>query len=59
MYAAPFADVPAISAVPHEVEDLQKIYDIVPRTEDVFNLNKRDIDLKGKLGMNLYILCMA
>ena len=31
-------------------DELQKIYDVVPRTEDVFNLNKRDLELFDKLG---------
>ena len=31
-------------------DDPQKIYDSVPRTEDVFNLNRNDLDLHEKLG---------
>ena len=31
-------------------DELQKIYDVVPRTEDVFNLNKRELELHDKLG---------
>ncbi len=32
-------------------DDPQKIYDSVPRTEEVFNLNKKDLELVDKLGM--------
>ena len=51
LYTGTLAEVPTASAaVSRETEDLQKIYDVVPRTEDVFNLNKRDLEFKGKLG---------
>ena len=30
--------------------DMEKIYDSVPRTEDVFNLNRKDLELSDKLG---------
>ncbi len=32
------------------MDDHQKIYDSVPRTEDVFNLNRKDLELYDKLG---------
>ncbi len=32
-------------------DDPQKIYDSVPRTEDVFNLNRKDLELYDKLGL--------
>ena len=32
-------------------DDIQKVYDILPRTEDVFNLNYRDLELASKLGL--------
>lgn len=31
-------------------DDPQKIYDSVPRTEEVFNLNCKDLELHDKLG---------
>ena len=31
-------------------DDPQKIYDSVPRTEEVFNLNKNDLELSDRLG---------
>ena len=31
-------------------DEFQKVYDILPRTDDVFNLSFRDLDLKNKLG---------
>ena len=31
-------------------DDPQSVYDSVPRTEDVFNLNKHDLELFDKLG---------
>lgn len=31
-------------------DDSQSVYDSVPRTEDVFNLYKKDLELHDKLG---------
>lgn len=30
--------------------DMEKIYDLVPRTDDVFNLNRSDLELHDELG---------
>ena len=47
----PGVDFQGATAAPsRDDEELQKIYDVVPRTEDVFNLNKRDLEFRGKLG---------
>ena len=35
---------------PAYVNDMQKIYDSVPRTEDVFNLNRRELELTNEIG---------
>ena len=32
-------------------DDPQKIYDPIPMTEDVFNLNRNDLQIDEKLGM--------
>ena len=40
----------ALSAPTTSLSDMEKIYDLVPRTDDVFNLNRSDLELHDELG---------
>lgn len=40
-------------------EDHQKVYDAVPRTEDVFKVHRQDIDLLDQLGMFTFTIDLA
>jgi hypothetical protein len=39
-----------LSAPTQSLCDMEKIYDLVPRTDDVFNLNRSDLELHDELG---------
>jgi|SRR6218665_3919844 len=52
LYATCFATAvvkPLMTAISNPRE-MEKIYDSVPRTEDVFNLNRQDLELVDELG---------
>lgn len=36
--------------MPFDAHEITKVYDTVPRTDDVFNLNRRDVVLTRELG---------